>query len=99
MFQKNDIIFSETLGVCKITNITKLTGNRGGVYDYYVLKSVFNKEKVSYIPVENHKVNLRNLITYEEAVKMKETSYDKADENIKKEIDYVLTEKKTEKKK
>lgn len=90
MFQKNDIIFSETMGVCKVSNITKLTQNRGGVYDYYVLKSVFNKDKVSYIPVMNHQVHLRELISVDEALEKKAKMYEKADEKIKGEIDFVL---------
>lgn len=95
MFQKNDIIFSETLGVCKVTNITKLTQNRGKVYDYYVLKSVFNKEKVSYIPVQNHQVILRELISEEQAIVLKASdNYEKTEDKLKQEIEFVLNQKK-----
>lgn len=90
MFEKKDIIFSETMGVCRITDITKLTRNQGNVYEYYVLKSVFNKEKVSYIPVENHSVVLRELITLEEAKKIKESTYNDESELKKQEVDYVI---------
>lgn len=34
---------------------------------YYVLRPVFDKSRVSYIPVENHQVKLRELFTREEA--------------------------------
>lgn len=97
MFQKKDIIYSETLGVCQVADITKLTQNRGNTYMYYVLRSVFDKDKVSYIPVENHKVVLRELIDKEEAQLKKQTMYEKADENEKREIDYVLMNEKKQK--
>ena len=90
MFQKKDIIYSEKLGVCVVADITKLTQKRGGTYNYYVLKSVFNKEKVSYIPIENHQVKLRELIQKDEALEKKNTVYEKLSEIEKQEVDYVL---------
>lgn len=90
MFNKKEIIFSEKIGVCTVADITKLTANRGVTYEYYVLKSVFDKEKVSYIPVENHLVQLRNLISKEEAERIKNSTYEEEQELIKQEVDYVL---------
>ena len=90
MFEKKDIIYSETIGVCRVDDITKLTQKKGDTIAYYVLRSVENKEKVAYIPVDKHIVNLRNLIGYEEAKEMKE-KLTKDDSNLKKfEINYVL---------
>lgn len=90
MFEKKEIIYSETLGVCRVDDITKLTQKRGDTIAYYVLRSLENKDKVAYIPVDKHIVNLRNLINYEEAKQMKE-KLTKDDSNLKKfEINYVL---------
>ena len=90
MFEKKDIIYSETIGVCRVDDITKLTQKKGDTIAYYVLRSVENKEKVAYIPVDKHIVNLRNLIDYDEAKEMKE-KLTKDDSSLKKcEINYVL---------
>lgn len=67
MFQKKEIIYSETLGVCIVDDIVKLSDNRKDTYNYYLLRSVFDKAKKAYIPVENHTVQLRALITLQEA--------------------------------
>ena len=61
------------MGVCEVRDITKLSEDNGKNFDYYVLRSVYDKTKVSYIPVENHKVALRTLISQEKA----ETEYEK----------------------
>ena len=51
MFQKKQIIYSETLGVCVVDNIVSLAASkREKAVPYYVLKPVF-EDKVSYIPV------------------------------------------------
>lgn len=67
MFQKKQYIYSETLGVCQVENITQLSAGRGEPLSYYVLRPVFDKTEVSYIPVEHHQVVLRELFTEEEA--------------------------------
>ena len=51
-----------------VHDVTKLTDDHGNAMSYYVLKNVFDKSKVAYIPVEGHQVVLRDLITVEEAV-------------------------------
>ena len=94
MFEKKEIIFSETLGVCQVFEITKLAAKNGEQVMYYGLRSIADKKKVSYIPVDHHKVLLRPLITYEEALKLKENC--KADDNTftQEEIaeaDYVIS--------
>ena len=68
MFEKKNVIFSEKTGVCVVHDVTKLTDDHGNAMSYYVLKNVFDKSKVAYIPVEGHQVVLRDLITVEEAV-------------------------------
>ena len=74
MFQKKQIIYSETLGVCVVDNIVSLAASkREKAVPYYVLKPVF-EDKVSYIPVEHHRVVLRDMFTREEALKLKITT-------------------------
>lgn len=91
MFQKKEIIYSETLGVCIVDDIVKLADNKKDTYYYYLLRSVFDKTKKAYIPVENHTVQLRNLITKAEALKLQaEDTFDEKSEQIKGEIRYVI---------
>lgn len=101
MFEKKDIIFSETIGVCQVHDVTKLTDDHGHTINYYVLKNVFDKSKVAYIPVEGHQVVLRYLLTEIQAREM----YEKAKEEGKvkelsdlslEEIAYLLKVKKTD---
>lgn len=89
MFQKKDYIFSETMGVCRITDVTKLSAKKGDPILYYVMRSVSDKTKVSYIPVENHSVVLRELISETEAREKLQSNIElKAFE--KEEIEFVL---------
>lgn len=67
MFEKKSIIFNENMGVCRVDDITGLSVQKLNPVSYYVLRSIYLKEKVAYIPVENHTVQLRELITKEEA--------------------------------
>lgn len=91
MFEKKQIIYSETLGVCKVDNIVSLSANRSepGV-PYYVLKSIFDASKVSYIPVDNHQVALRELFTEEEARALQGTEAFEKDERLRQAVEYVL---------
>ena len=77
MFQKKQIIYSETLGVCVVDNIVSLAASkREKPVLYYVLKPVF-EDKVSYIPVEHHRVVL-------------ETEQYEKDKHLRQAVDYVL---------
>lgn len=89
MFEKKDIIFSETLGVCKVAEITKLPSKNNEQILYYGLRSVYDNKKVSYIPVEHHQVLLRNLISYEEAKEL-ESRMDQLSLAQQNEVNYVL---------
>lgn len=69
MFAKKTYIYDEEMGVCFIEDIARLATKNKQELGYYVLRSVYRKDKVAYIPVENHEVQLRELITKEEAEK------------------------------
>ena len=91
MFQKKEVIYSETIGVCVVDDIVKLADNKKDTYNYYLLRSAFDKSKKAYIPVENHSVHLRNLITLQEALALRdEEDYDEKSEQVKAEAAYVI---------
>jgi RNA polymerase-interacting CarD/CdnL/TRCF family regulator len=90
MFQKKQYIYSETQGACIVDNIVQLPAGKGETVPYYVLKSVFDATKVSYIPVRNHQVVLRELFTREEALKMQQDPELKKDDKRKAAVDFVL---------
>lgn len=90
MFQKKQYIYSETQGACIVDNIVQLPAGKGEQVPYYVLKSVFDTAKVSYIPVHNHQVALRELFTVEEAVEIKQNPELLKDEKLKAAVEYVL---------
>lgn len=87
MFQKKDYIYSESMGVCLVADVTNLAPKKGTAVSYYVLKSVYQKDKTAYIPVENHTVELRELITEEQARELKEEWQKSEDEDLKKQLE------------
>lgn len=91
MFEKKQIIYSEAMGICRVDNIVSLSATRGeaGV-PYYVLRSLADTSKVSYIPVENHQVMLRELFTREEAKALQGSEEVAKNELLKEAVDYVL---------
>lgn len=91
MFQKKEIIYSETIGVCIVDDIVKLSDNRKDTYNYYLLRSVYDKTRKSYIPVENHTVQLRSLITLKDALELQaDDSFNAQSEQVKGEVRYVI---------
>lgn len=90
MFQKKQYIYSETQGACIVDNIVQLPAGKGATVPYYVLKSVFDASKVSYIPVHNHQVVLRELFSREEALEMKKDPELEKDEKRKAAVEFVL---------
>lgn len=68
MFQKKEYIFSDSIGPCMVEDIVKLAAQKNATpVLYYVLRSVTDQKKTSYIPVENHRALLRPLVSLEEA--------------------------------
>ena len=91
MFQKKEYIFSESLGVCRVDDIAKLSSKSEEQRLYYVLKPEIDRTKTSYIPVEGHKVLLRELISKERAAELFEQGLpDIEQEGELGEIAYVL---------
>lgn len=86
MFQKKDYIYSETMGVCLVSDITNLALRKGNAVPYYVLRSVYQKDKVAYIPVEKHTVELRGLITAEQARTLVREWEQSEDEELKEQM-------------
>lgn len=100
MFQKKEVIYSETIGVCVVDDIVKLADNKKDTYNYYLLCSVFDKTKKAYIPVENHTVQLRNLITLQEALALQgEENYSEKSELVQREVAYVIEKSAADQKK
>lgn len=52
MFEKKTYIYDEEMGVCFIEDIARLATKNKQELGYYVLRSVYRKDKVAYIPVE-----------------------------------------------
>ena len=92
MFQKKQKIYSETQGVCVVENIVQLPTGKGQTLPYYVLKSITDG-KVSYIPVNNHQVVLRELFTEEEARELLQNPELEKNEQLKAAVHYVLQSK------
>ena len=67
ILKKNEIVFSDSLGVCQVTEVSNLTTKKGDSLLYYRLQSVFNKDKFSYIPAQGHQMKLRDIISVGDA--------------------------------
>ena len=68
VYEKKEIIYSSTMGVCIVSDLTKLSADKNTPpIPYYVLKSYYDRTHVAYIPIENHEVELRPLMDEEAA--------------------------------
>ena len=95
ILKKNEIIFSDTLGVCQVAEVSNLTTKKGDSLLYYRLQSVFNKDKFSYIPAHGHQMKLRDIIYVDDAEKMKSSEgFLKLSVIERQEIEYVLSNQK-----
>lgn len=95
ILKKNEIVFSDTLGVCQVAEVSNLTTKKGDSLLYYRLQSVFNKDKFSYIPAHGHQMKLRDIISVGDAkeIKAKEI-FAKLPLLEQQEIEYVLSNQK-----
>lgn len=73
MFEKKEHIVSSSFGVCMVEKITKLVVGREQQMEYYVLQSVWDRTKKSYIPVEHHETVLRKPMDESQASEILET--------------------------
>ena len=95
ILKKNEIIFSDTLGVCHVAEFSNLTTKKGDSLLYYRLQSVFNKNKFSYIPAHGHQMKLRDIISVNYAEKTKSSEgLLKLSVIEQQEIEYVLSNQK-----
>lgn len=93
ILKKNEIVFSDSLGVCQVTEVSKLTTKKGDSILYYRLQSVFNKDKFSYIPGHGHQMKLRDKISVDDANEKKaKENFSKLSAIEQQEIEYVLNE-------
>ena len=76
VFQKKEYVYTDTLGVCRVEEITNLSQKNGNITQYYGLRSMQHESTTAYYPVEGHEVSIRPLITIEEAVAISELSED-----------------------
>lgn len=67
IFEKKQYIVSSTFGVCRVEKITKLVAGKEQQLEYYVLQSLAEPNKRSYVPVENRETVLRVPMEAEEA--------------------------------
>lgn len=96
LFQKKEVIYSETLGVCIVDDIVKLSDSQKESYNYYLLRAVSDRTKKAYIPVDNHSVQLRNLITLQEAVALREAAdFAERSVQVRGEAAYVIEQAQT----
>ena len=89
-FEKKQVIFSDTLGVCVVADITKLSSGKTEPVLYYKLNSIYEKGKTAYVPAVGHKVKLRELISIEEAEHLTDTDKEGMNPMLLHEIAYVL---------
>lgn len=71
-FQKKDYVYTDTLGVCRVEEVTNLATKNGPITQYYGLRSMQHETTTAYYPVEGHEVTIRPLISEEEAKKLVE---------------------------
>lgn len=93
MFEKKEYIVSSTFGVCMVEKVTKLVVGREQQMEYYVLQSLRDRNKKSYIPVENHETVLRLPMTEESAKEILEYMVINGKENLE-EISFTNAEAK-----
>lgn len=70
MFQKKDYVVTSAQGVCIVADIPKLAVGKEEQMQYYLLQSIADKKKRSYIPVEKHETVVRAVMTKEEALEL-----------------------------
>ena len=71
MFQKDDYVFYESGGICKISDVQYAPlENMPSDRQYYILQSVHDRNGLIYVPVDSDKVFLRKLLNRDEAQRL-----------------------------
>jgi len=68
MFKVNDFVVYNSTGVYKIIDIRKDKDINGNYLDYYILEPAYGHNLTVKIPVNNHKVLMRKIISKEEVL-------------------------------
>ena len=71
MFQKNDYVFYESEGICRVFDILRspLDGMPKDK-EYYLLRPIYSKNAILYVPVESDKIYMRPILGRKEAEKL-----------------------------
>lgn len=69
MFKINDYVVYGSNGVCKVTDIEKVS-SRNEELEYYILSPVYNNKMTIKIPVNNKKILMRELLTKSEVMNL-----------------------------
>lgn len=67
MWNEDDLVVHESLGVCRVTEIQKK--NRPP-RDYYVLAPLYDKNSILYVPVDSQQMPLRPVMSQNEALSL-----------------------------
>lgn len=70
MFKVDDYVMYGTTGVCKVIDIRKENFINNIEKDYYVLSHIYSNDTIIKIPVENEKINIRKIISYDEVTNL-----------------------------
>lgn len=70
MFKIDDYVMYGTTGVCKVIDIRKENIINNTEKDYYVLSHIYSNDTIIKIPVENEKISIRKILSYEEVTNL-----------------------------
>lgn len=67
MFNVDDVVVYETMGVCRIKDIRTEQFPSMEPVQYYILELVYGPKTTIYAPVDNKKLNIRHIMTRKQA--------------------------------
>jgi len=93
MFSIGQLVFYGQTGVCEVVNICEKEIVRGQKREYYELKPIYQSASVIFCPTDSEKVNIRPIISYDEAKKLIELIPTITTDEFKADEQRRLTEK------
>jgi len=93
MFSIGQLVFYGQTGVCEVVNIFEKEIVRGQKREYYELKPIYQSASVIFCPTDSEKVNIRPIISYDEAKKLIELIPTITTDEFKADEQRRLTEK------